>query len=455
MPELEPLNTNAIANKIAAMTDILEKGTVAHNEEIKHLREELTREKTASEAQVAVVTDLTSKLAASATDLGNLRGVVDTLKKQMDQPILTGTQKEAIDAVKECAIEHMRDIFNEKHMGNEEFSEKNIDLDFLPALVSAQRKLTKSKNDSDMRHIQSQFNDEEKKSMTMSQLDGYMFWPEISTIVRTCFLEPIGLQDLYDSFPITKMSFLYPFIADHDLLGGFICSESCGTVQAATNNISFRQVRAYDWRATFCTTTATLEDSAINILTWMANEIALSARMTMNRSWISGDGVNQPFGWLNNNTFPVMQTSTPGYVKAADLRSFLNSVPYEYGNVVGVMNPDTLAIFASMTDAMGRFLLGDDQLFLFTTEITENRLRLSRYLPPMLPDLSAAGKFVSGSFVATAANWKKAYITPIRRNMMTQMLPQVSGPWCQAWAHWMQIGGNMVCGQAGRVLQIQ
>lgn len=223
---------------------------------------------------------------------------------------------------------------------------------------------------------------------------------------------------------------------------------------AATNNIHFRQVRAYDWRATFCTTTATLEDSSVNILTWMANEIALSARMTMNRAWIAGDGVNQPSGWLNENTFPVMTSSKAGYVSAADLRAFMNAVPYEFGNIVGVMNPDTLAIFASMTDAMGRFLLGDDQLFLFQTEITENRVRLSRYLPPMLPG-AGPGQFVSGSFVAAAANWKKSYITPIRRNMMTQMLPQVSGPWCQSWAHWMQVGGNMVCGQAGRILQIQ
>lgn len=451
---VESPGAETLVTKIAALQDVLEKGTAAHVTEIKHLREELTKEKSASEAQVVVVTDLTKKLADASVDLGNLRGVVDTMKKQLDTPLLTGTEKEARDAVKECAIGYMRNIFDNKHLGNEEFQEKNLDLSFLPHLITAQRKLTKSANDSDMRAIVGSMTDDERKSMSMSQLDGYMFWPEISTIIRTCFLEPIGLQDLYDSFPITKMSFLYPFIGNHDLLGGFICSEECGTIQAATNNIHFRQVRAYDWRATFCTTTATLEDSSINILTWMASEIALSARMTMNRSWISGDGVNQPFGWLNTNTFPIMQTAKANLVSAADLRAFMNAVPYEYGNIIGVMNPDTLAFFAAMTDAMGRFLLGDDQLFLFQTEITDNRIRLSRYLPPMLSN-GTPGQFVSGSFVAAAANWKKAYITPIRRNMVTQMLPQVSGPWCQSWAHWMQIGGNMVCGQAGRVLQIQ
>jgi len=450
----EPLNGDMLVKHISTLTAGLEAATVAHNEEIKHLKEELGKERKASETQVAVVTELSTKLAKGSEDIANLRGVIDTMKKQLDQPILTGTQSEARDAVKECAIEYMRNIFDAKHLGNEEFSEKNIDLSFIPDLITAQRKLTKSANDSDMRAIVANLTEAEKKSMSMSQLDGFMFWPEISTIVRTCFLEPIGLQDLYDSFPITKMSFLYPFIKDHDLLGGFICSEDCGTVMAATNNIHFRQVRAYDWRATFCTTTATLEDSSVNILTWMANEIALSARMTMNRAWIAGDGVNQPSGWLNENTFPVMTSSKAGYVSAADLRAFMNAVPYEFGNIVGVMNPDTLAIFASMTDAMGRFLLGDDQLFLFQTEITENRVRLSRYLPPMLPG-AGPGQFVSGSFVAAAANWKKSYITPIRRNMMTQMLPQVSGPWCQSWAHWMQVGGNMVCGQAGRILQIQ
>lgn len=448
-PAGDPL-VGAISDLKGIMTDAQK----AHTDNIKALREELVAEKTASEERKAAVAEMATKLADESTKIGNLQGVIDTMKKQLDQPLMTGTEKESRDAVKETVVLHLREMHEAKHLGNVEFKETGIDLSFVPDLVSAQRKLVKSQNESQQMSIIANLSSEEKKSMSMSQLDGYMFWPEISTIIRTCFLEPIGLQDLYDSFPIAKMSFLYPFIASHDLLGGFICSEDCGTIQAATNNIHFRNVRAYDWRATFCTTLATLEDSSINILTWMANEIALSARMTMNRAWISGDGVQQPTGWLNNNTFPIMATSHAGQVTAADLRAFMNSVPYEYGNIVGVMNPDTLAYFASMTDAHGRFILGDDSLFLFQTEITDNRIRLSRYLPPMLPG-GSAGTWISGSFVAAAANWKKSYITPIRRNMMTQMLPQVNGPWCQAWAHWMQIGGDMVCGQAGRILQVQ
>jgi HK97 family phage major capsid protein len=450
----EPTGSEMLTKAVSGLQDVLNTSIKTQNETIVGLKVELDAAKKANEEDKKKVSDLVTTLTKGSEDIANLRGVIDTMKKQLDQPLLTGTQTEARDAIRETVILHMREVFDAKHLGNEEFKEKDCDLAFVPDLITAQRKMVKSQNDSDMRHRVSQLSDAEKKSMTMSQLDGFMFWPEISTIIRTCFLEPIGLQDLYDSFPIAKMSFLYPFIANHDLLGGFICSEDCGTIQAATNNIHFNTVRAYDWRATFCTTLATLEDSSINILTWMANEIALSARMTMNRSWISGDGINQPKGWLNVNTFPTVTTSTSGRVSAADLRAFMNSVPYEYGNIIGVMNPDTLAYFASMTDAMGRFILGDDQLFLFQTEITDNRIRLSRYLPPMLAG-AAAGQWVSGSFVAAAANWKKSYITPIRRNMMTQMLPQVNGPWCQAWAHWMQIGGDMVCGQAGRILQIQ
>lgn len=448
-------NGTELIQGISDLKTIITTAQTAHNDGIKALKVELEKEKTASEEQKALVKTMATELADSATKIGNLQGVVDTMKKQLDQPLMTGTQKEARDAVKETVIAHLRDIHEELHAGNNvEFKESGVELGFIPDLISAQRKMVKAKNDADMRHIVSAMDDKEKKSMTMSQLDGFMFWPEISTIIRTCFLEPIGLQDLYDSFPVAKMSFLYPFIASHDLLGGFICSEDCGTIQAATNNIHFRNTRVFDWRATFCTTLATLEDSSINILTWMANEIALSARMTMNRAWISGDGINQPTGWLGTNTYPIMATARQGMVTAADLRAFMNAVPYEFGNIIGVMNPDTLAYFASMTDALGRFILGDNDLFLFQTEITDNRIRLSRYLPPMFAG-GSAGTWVSGSFVAAAANWKKSYITPIRRNMMTQMLPQVNGPWCQSWAHWMQIGGDLVCGQAGRILQVQ
>lgn len=445
-------NEDQLIDTIKGLGTQIETSEAKHNELITALRGELTTTKAASDEQKNKVVELTTTLTKSSEDIANLRGVVDTMKRQLDQPAISGTVAEARDAIRETTVKHMRDIFEEKNAGNEKnFNEKDCDVSFLPALVEAQRKLTKSNGEASMRHIVANMSEDERKSMTMSQLDGYMFWPEISTIIRTCFLEPIGLQDLYDSFPIAKMSFLYPFIDSHDLLGGFNCSEDCGSVTAATNNIHFRQTRAYDWRALFCTTTVTLEDSAINILTWMANEIALSARMTMNRAWISGDGVNQPRGWLSSGAFPVVSTSKTGQVSAPDLRAFMNAVPYEYGNIVGVMNPDTLAYFASMTDAMGRFILGDNDLFLFQTEITDSRIRLSRYLPPMLPNGTA---WTTGSFVAAAANWKKAYITPIRRNMVTQLLPQTQGPWCQSWAHWMQIGGDLVCGAAGRILQV-
>ena len=423
------------------------------NDVITALRAELTDSKKVSDEQIALVKKLADEAIDHKRNLQTITDSMDGMKKQLDTPIYTGTQKDQDDALKEETINFLQ-MKHEDKGDDTPFNAKGIDLTFLPHLVKAQRKLIKCNSEAHARQVLSNLDELERKAMTMSQLDGMLFWPEISQVVRDCFLEPYGLDDKYDSFSVSKMSFMYPFLDRHDLMGGFICSEECGTITAATNNLSFRNTRVYDWRGTWCTTLTTLEDAAINIITWMAREMALSYRITTNRAWISGTGVNEPQGWLSSGKVPVMNTSAVAKLSAADLRAFMNSIPYEYGSITAIMNPDTLALFASMTDSTGRFLLGDDQLFLFHTDITDNRVRLSRYMPNLVAG-ATPGTFVSGGFVAAAANWKKMYITPIRRPLSMQEGYSITGPWCKNFNFWAQVGGDVVCGGTGRILQIQ
>lgn len=142
-------NGDPLVKAISDLKGIVTDAQTAHTENIKALRDELTAEKVASTERKAKVEELTTKLADDSAKLGNLQGVIDTMKRQLDQPLLTGTQKESRDAVKETVILHMRDVHEATHLGNSEFKEADLDLGFIPSLVSAQRKLVKSKNESD------------------------------------------------------------------------------------------------------------------------------------------------------------------------------------------------------------------------------------------------------------------------------------------------------------------
>lgn len=441
---------------LAAIGDVktaTEAARAAHEAAFRELKSEVETVRKSDGEHQAKVAKIADDLLAAKAQSDALKNTLDAIKRQLDSPVY-GKDGEANDHIRKSAIVFSREAWVGKHGDDAGFREESVTVDHLQALKSAQRKLIGTNNEAAYRHALSQLSADEVKAMNISQLDGHLFMPEMQTVFRDCFLEPVGLGDLYFTFGVGKTSFSTPVVKDHAKLGGYICSNTCGTVEAATNNISVITDRVYDWRGTWCATTATLEDSAVNLQGRMALEMALSKRMTSNEAWINGDGVNQPKGWLSANCFPKVQTSDVGKLSAADIRAFMNSLRYEYGRSTAVLHPDTLAIFATMTDANGRFLFRDGELVLLAPDMAD-MIRLTRYVPALTP--VTPGNYASGSFVAAAAVWPKAYQVPVRRNMiMQESFSGVGGtPWCKTFNFWAQDGGSTTCCDAGRILTIQ
>jgi HK97 family phage major capsid protein len=428
-------------------------------------REAAFKEVAASFADKKSVAELaetvTKSFVDAATKHQDLTLAVNDLKKQLDNP-LYGDKGEYDDACRKAAIDHERTLFLATNTDRTAFfDEKKVDLKRYQVTGSAHKKLMLATDENSYRELHRKLSEDERKGLSMSQIDGHFLIPEVQQIIRDCFLEPVGLFDLYDTFNVGKMSFVYPFIKDHTNMGGYICSDDCGTIQAAGMNLQFRNEQVYDWRGTFCVTTKLLAEAAIDILAIMAREMALSKRMTSNQAWISGDGVNQPKGWLTANTFPIIDTSLAGSFNAADVRSFFYRVPPEFGNIQAVMHPNTLAVLMAMTNAYGEFLFGEGMLFAEPSSL-DSKVRLSRYMPeinwtvtPGSNTTAAAITAPSGSLVAAAANWKKAYMVPTLMPMTMRQGFMIQGPWCAQYHFWAQDGGAPVCGEAGRVLQIR
>jgi HK97 family phage major capsid protein len=457
--EIKEFTPAALVGFAEALSAELELSKKAVEDKFVEFRAGVAEKKSFDELQATVSTQF-AELATKTQDLGL---ALNDVKKQLDNP-LYGNKAEHDDSIRKSAVEHHRAIFNYHQKSKDPlaaFDEKEVDVKGYLALAGAQRKLFLVGERDEYARKFASLSPEEQKALSMSQIDSHYFYPEVLTAIRDCFLEPIGLFDLYDTFTISKMTFMYPFIKDHTLLGGYMCSDDCGTINAANLNLQFRHEQVYDWRGTLCITTRTLADANMDLLALVAREMALSKRMTSNKAWISGDGINQPKGWLTSNLFPTVKTGTPGVFNAADIRGFFYRVPPEYGNIQAVMHPNTLGNIMTMSNAFGEFLFDEGMLFVDNQSLT-SKVRLSRYMPeiqwtvtPGTNTTPATITAPSGSLVAAAANWKKAYMVPTLLPMMMRQGYMIQGPWCAQYHFWAQDGGNGVCGEAGRVLVIQ
>ncbi len=409
----------------------------------------------------AQITTSTKALAEAVEKQQELSNALNDVRKQLDHP-LYGNKAEMTDAKKAAVIDHERILFNAKGVEKDaRFDESKVDFKKYELLDSASKKLIMCSSETEYHDAIRRMTADESKAFSMSQIVGSYFFPEVQTAIRDCFLEPVGLFDLYDTFTVSKSTFMYPFIKDHTMLGGYVAADDCGTINAANINLQFRQEQVYDWRGTLCVTTRTLADSSLDLLAMVAREMALSKRMTSNQAWISGDGVKSPKRWLTSNLFPVVKTGAPGFFSAPDVRSFLYRVPPEFGNIQVVMHPYTMAVIMAMTNAFGEFMFGDGSLFADPKGYVDNT-RLSRYMPDIAwtvtPGTNTTPALISapsGSLVAAAANWKKSYMVPTLLPMMMRQGFMIQGPWCAQYHFWAQDGGAPVCGEAGRILQIQ
>lgn len=455
--EIKEFTPEAISALATELESNLKEAKSATALEFKNVRDAM-----AGKADAEAVTKLSENYAASVQRFQDLTNAVEDIKKQVEHPAF-GTAAEVDDEIRKSAIQHARKMFDLTNTDpDKDFDEKTVDVTSARFVSKALRKLSKAKDNIDFQDRFNKLDADEKKALTFSQMDSYFLSPEILSMMRDCYFEPAGLFDLYDTFSLTKSSFMYPFIKDHTLLGGYICSDQCGTVQAAEANIQFRSGRVFDWRGTFCATTQVLQESSIDLLATMAREMALSKRITSNKAWIAGDGVNEPLGWLTNGgIFPKVKTGAPGKFTASDLRGFPARVPPEFGQPTTVMHPNTLAVVMVMTNAYGEFLFGEGELF-FDPDKLAKSCRMSRYMPEIAwnvtPGTATAPADISApadSLVAASAVWKKAYMVPEKMPLGMRQGFQVFGPWCSQWHFWAQDGGEPVCGEAGRILVIR
>jgi len=422
-----------------------------HGKLVVQLRTDIETKGKADADTQAMLTKHAKEMADAMTMVQACSEAVDTIKKELDQPLNRGGGDLA-ESDRKAAIELQRRAHINKGGTDLDFK---ADLDNLvdpQEYRSAVRKLMEVGKESKARLIRD-FTAGERKAFEAASLDSGFFSPELLGMELNCIIECSSLLDLYNQVSVSRSTFMYPHVTSYGDIGKYDCDAKCDAEYGPEGNITWKHGNTYDFRGAFCFQRDTLREANYDLLGFMMRAAARSYRINRHTALLTGDGINQPLGWLTADCFTKVQTPSANPTHQ-DLRQFLASVPAEYGSTMAVMHQNVFAYFASMVDNSGRFIFGDG-LMSFTPDDVRDRIRISNCLPDATEDGtkgSAAAPFTTGEFIMATGNWEMAYTAVNHRPMFMEQFEGGSTAWCVQYQFGAKDGGFVGCCAAARTL---
>lgn len=427
---------------------------------------DLTKGKTAE----AEVIDLVKKHTAEYAETTNLVQAfgeeLSALKKKFDTPHMSGNADDIARADRDAAVELQRRVWKNANP-QQDITEFKPDLDNLVD-ANTYRKMAKKLTEVGIKskaEIVRSFSEGERKAFDMASLDIAFFSPEMLGITIDCNIECWSITDLYGQESVSRSTFMYPKIESYGDIGSYECDASCDAELGPEGNIRWLNGKTYDFRGVFCFQKKVLQEANYDILGFMFRAAERSYRINRNQALITGDGVNQPLGWLTADCFRKMGTPQRPVSGATgeqtsfnhvDFRRFIASHPVEYGTVTPVMHQNIFAYLAAQVDANGRFIFGDGDM-LFSPDSARERLRISNCLPDATAGGTrgdAANPFVVGDFLVAAANWEMAYKAVTRAPLTMEQYEGATTKWCVKYQFGAEDGGFVGCCPAGQILEV-
>lgn len=389
--------------------------------------------------------------SAAMTKMQACEEAIDLLKKEISQPIYQGG-KELAEKDRANAVELQKRAFLFKGGTELDFTPDMDDLVNPADYRSAVAKLMQVGMESKARIVRD-FSEAERKAFEAASLDSGFFSPELLGMEVDCEIECASLLDLYEQVNVSRSTFMFPHVESYGEIGQYDCDAKCDAEYGPEGNITWKNGNTYDFRGVFCFQRDTLREANYDLLGFMMRAAARSYRINRNAALITGDGVNEPRGWLTADCFTKL--NTPGANPThQDLRQFLASAPVEYGDVTAVMHQNVFAYFASKVDSNGRFLFGDGMMGFGPSDVRD-RIRISNCLPDPTEGMTlgdADNPFTTGDFIMAAGVWPRAYAAVNHRPMFMEQYEGGSTAWCVKYQFGAKDGGFVACCPAARTL---
>ena len=198
-----------------------------------------------------------------------------------------------------------------------------------------------------------------------------------------------------------------------------------------------------------CANREFLEDSSVDVETWVTSKVSRAFRTTVSAAIMTGDGVGKPLGILHPQAgVPIVETGAgtpPGQIAWQDLILMKYEVPMQWHSGARyLMNAQTFALILTMSDALGRPIMISTPVDGGSFTINGSPVSIVSQMPDC----------IAGAPPVMFGNLEALYTTVTRKGV-TLLTDPYSGGWCVILKFDARVGGAPLCPNAGRLLRIK
>ncbi len=244
---------------------------------------------------------------------------------------------------------------------------------------------------------------------------GYLVDPETSEQIMSVLRSAASLRSVANVVNVEATSF--DVLVDHTDLGAGWADETTATAETGTPQIDRISIPLHELSALPKASQRLLDDSAFDIEGWLAGRIADKFARAEAASFVSGDGVDKPTGFLTHTdvandswtwgNLGYVPTGTDGDFTGANPGDAIVDLVYALGaeyraNATFVMNSKTAGAVRKMKDGDGRFLWSDGLAAGEPARLMGYPVLIAEDMPDIASDANAIafGDFSKGYTVA-------------------------------------------------------
>jgi len=295
---------------------------------------------------------------------------------------------------------------------------------------------------------------DQRKALSQFSLgsSGFLLSPEMSDTILSCLVDVADIAGLMNNVNVSGAGI--KFMVDNEIwdVAAWACESSCFANNPTKNlgdGLGELEIKPESLRYIVCTTRELLEDSSVNIETWLLDKARRAFAHQINNAVLTGDGFGKPLGILSPNAgIPIAETSdaTPaGTFTWQDIVMLRWQVPMSLqGDGAYLMNQHTWALCSTMSDAAGRPIMTVAPTQAAPFLLAGAPVVIANQMPDVAP----------GATPIIFGNWKQAYTVVNRRGVTMQHDPYSAG-FCTLIKFDARVGGAATCPNAARLLRIR
>jgi HK97 family phage major capsid protein len=244
---------------------------------------------------------------------------------------------------------------------------------------------------------------------------GFLVDPQMSATIRSVLRSTASLRQVATVVNVDAVS--YDVLIDRTEAASAWTVETGSVAETDTPNIERIVIPLHELSAMPKASQRLLDDAAFDVETWLAGRIAERFARAEAATFVTGDGVNKPRGFLNRpqvanaswawGSIGFIPTGAAGAFTAANPADVLVDLVYALGaqyraRANFVMNSRTAGVVRKLKDADGRFLWSDGLAAGEPARLLGYRVLILEDMPDIAANATAIafGDFASGYTVA-------------------------------------------------------